>query len=137
MTYETSQDLHKFIGIPWVYRKTDCWGLFKIMTKDILGVELHDLNLPEKSSIKTNSKIFEEEMNSPKWEKVDKPSFGSAVVFYGNSDKAIHIGFALDHRSVIHSMGSTKTRSHSKCDKIRSLITKGVFKRYEFYNYTG
>ena len=132
-----SQDLHKFLNVPWVYKKTDCWGLFKWMTKDLLDVELHDLNLPDKSSIRANAKIFEEEMNSPKWSKVGKPSFGSAVVFYGNSEKAIHIGFAIDSKSVIHSMGSPKTHTKSKCDKIRSLITKGVFKRYEFYNYTG
>jgi hypothetical protein len=128
-------DLSKYIGIPWVYRDSDCWALFKLMTREIIGIELPDLNLPEKSSIKANSKIFHEEMESPRWIKTKIPCFGSAVVFYGNSNKAIHIGFAIDSRTVIHSMGSASTRMHSRCDKIRTLISKGLFKRYEFYNY--
>ena len=128
-------DLSRYINIPWVYRESDCWALFKLMSSDLLGVRLPDLNLPDKSSIKANSKIFHEEMESPRWRKVNKPSFGTAVVFYGNSDKAIHIGFAIDSRSVIHSMGSVKTTTKSRCDKIRLLISKGLFKRYEFYDY--
>lgn len=129
--------LAKYINIPWAYRQTDCWGLFKIMSSELLSVNLPDLNLPEKSSIKANSEIFHNEMYSPRWVKVEKPSFGTAVVFYGSSEKAIHIGFAIDHKSVIHSMGSVKTYSSSRCDKIKSLIKMGLFKRYEFYNYTG
>ena len=131
------KDLAKYIGIPWVYRESDCWAIFKLMSSELLSVELHDLNLPDKSSLKENSKIFEDEMASPRWKRADIPSFGSAVVFYGNSDKAIHIGFAIDKRTVIHSMGSVKTSSSSRCDKIKSLVQKGLFKRYEFYNYTG
>lgn len=128
-------NLTKYIGIPWIYRQSDCWALFKLMSFELIGVTMPDLNLPDKSSIKANSRIFHEEMSSPRWTKVDLPSFGSAVVFYGNSDKAVHIGFAVDSKTVIHSMGSVKTRTSSRCDKIKSLVNKGLFKRYEFYNY--
>ena len=135
MTQDDSLALRKYIGIPWVYKKTDCWGVFKMMSNELLSVSLPDLNLPDKSSIKANSEIFENEILSPRWERSDEPRFGSAVVFYGNSEKAIHIGFAIDSKTMIHSMGTTKTQTHSRCDKIRNMIGMGLYKRYEFYNY--
>ena len=137
MMSEASQALRNYLNIPWVYKESDCWAIFKMMSNDLLSVSLPDLNLPDKSSIKANAEVFEKEILSPRWEKSDTPRFGSAVVFYGNSEKAIHIGFAIDHKTMIHSMGSPKTQTYSRCDKIRSMINMGLYKRYEFYNYTG
>lgn len=137
MTQEDFQDLRKYQGIPWVYAETDCWGLFKLITKEQMGVILHDLHLPKESSVDANIDIFEDEINSPRWKEVKTQSFGSAVVFYNKNNKAVHIGFCVDGKSVIHSMGYPGKTTYSRCDKIKSLIRMGIYSRYEFYNYTG
>lgn len=137
MTQDRSLDLRKYQGIPWVYARTDCWGLFKLITKNELGVELHDLHLPDSPSTNANIVIFEDEINSPRWKEAKSPSFGSAVVFYNKSNKAVHIGFCVDNKTVIHSMGQPERTSYSRCDKIKSLLRMGIFTRYEFYDYTG
>lgn len=132
----SQEQIREMCGIPWVYKESDCWAIFKKCSK-LIGVNIHDLNLPTKSSPKANSKIFEDEILSPRWELVDSASEGCAVVFYGNSGKAFHIGFALDSKWMIHSFGDVKRGGRSSCDKIDSLIKKGLFKRYEIYNYAG
>lgn len=130
-------DIKHLVGIPWEYRVNDCWAIFK---KASLVVDryIHDLNLPGKSSVKANIRVFEEEIDSNRWFRVDKPSLGCAVVFIGminNKEKPIHIGFALDSKTILHSMGNTKAVTSSTCDKIDSLIKRGFYKRYEVYDY--
>lgn len=132
----SQEQIKELCNVPWIYKEADCWALFRKCSR-IIGVDIHDLNLPEKSSPRKNSEVFEAEMMSPKWEKVEQATEGSAIVFYGNSDKAFHIGFALNSKWMLHSMGTPKLGGRSSCDKINSLIQKGLFKRYEIYNYTG
>lgn len=134
MTYD---DIKHLIGIQWQYKKADCWAIFKKANK-VIGRDIHDLALPEKSSIRANIDIFEEEISSEKWRRVSKPSLGCAVVFISSiqgKEKPIHIGFALDDKTILHSMGTTKTITSSTCDKIESLIKRGFYKRYEVYDY--
>lgn len=130
-------DIKHLVGIPWVYRETDCWAIFKMASK-VIGREVHNLSLPEKSSLKCNIKMFEDEMHSNKWVKSDSPKEGCALVFFemiGKHERPTHIAFALNDKYILHSMGTTKSVTASSCDKIDSIIKKGFYTRYEVYDY--
>lgn len=131
MTYD---DIKHLIGIPWVYKKTDCWAIFK-MASEAIGREVKDLQLPKESCVIDNINIFYDEMKSDNWSLTNSTTEGCAVVFFDRKDRPLHIGFALNSDTVLHSMGSNESANSSSCDNIDSLIKKGFYKRYEVYNY--
>lgn len=132
MNYEKLQNL---IGIPWVYKETDCWGIFKTGCSELFGVDVYDLSLPAISDTNENIKIFEEELKPPAWIKVDKCHSGCAVVFFDLSDRPIHVGLAIDDKSVLHSMGATGMNTSSRLDKIKVILKHRFYSRCEFYDY--
>ncbi len=131
MTYD---DIKNLVGIPWVYKKTDCWAIFKMASK-VIGREVKDLQLPKESCVIDNINIFYDEMKSDSWSLTNSITEGCAVVFFDRIDRPLHIGFALNSDTVLHSMGSNASVNSSSCDNIYSLIKKGFYKRYEVYNY--
>ncbi len=127
-------DIKHLVGIPWVYKKSDCWAIFKMASK-LIGREVKDLRLPENSCVIDNINIFYDEMKSDSWTLTSSVNEGCAVVFFDRRDRPLHIGFALNSDTVLHSMGSNTGVSSSSCDNINSLIKKGFYKRYEVYYY--
>ena len=133
MNYKKLQGL---IGIPWVYKKSDCWSIFKRGSLELFGVEVHDLSLPDVSSAKANTQVFKSEINASGWVRSESCHAGCAVVFYDRSDDPIHIGLAIDDANVLHSMGASGMNSSSRPDKIKFLLKHRFFSKCEFYDYS-
>lgn len=132
MNYNKLQSL---IGIPWVYKESDCWGIFKRGSSELFGVDVYDLSLPEISDTSKNIEIFEKELNPPTWIKSDKCKAGCAVIFYSSENRPIHIGLAIDDKTVLHSMGATGMSTSSRLDKIKLILKHRFYQKCEFYDY--
>lgn len=132
MNYNKLQNL---IGIPWIYKESDCWAIFKRGLKDIFDVEVSDLILPNKSSVNANIAIFEHELNPPKWIRIEKQKPGCAAVFYDYANRPVHVGLMIDNISVLHSMGAPGMNTSSRLDKINVILKHRLYSKCEFYDY--
>ena len=132
MNYDKLQNL---VGIPWVYKETDCWGIFKRGSLELFNIEIEYLSMPDSVDIKENIIIFKRELNPPKWNITGKCHEGCAVVFYDSNDDPIHVGLAIDEKTVLHSMGRVGGNSSSRLDKIKVILKHRYYSRCEFYDY--
>ena len=128
-------NLKKLIGIPWVYKKTDCWAIFRRGSFELFDISVNELTLPDISNTDENIAIFKSELNPPKWNKVDKCHAGCAVVFYDSNNDPIHVGLAIDEKSVLHSMGAPGMNTSSRLDKIKVILKHRFYAGCEFYDY--
>lgn len=101
--------VEKYIGIPYVKygrdeKGCDCWGLCRIIYKDMLGIELNDLSECYVSDTKRQffngiTKTFSGEVKS--WQKVDLP-MAFDIVAFGSRHLIKHVGVMIDSVSMIH-----------------------------------
>ena len=133
MNYDKLKNL---VGIPWIYKESDCWAIFKRGSLELFGVNIQEVSLPEMSDTEENKRLFKTEIVPPRWLRVDKCSAGCAVLFYDKNNDPIHIALAIDDKSVLHSMGSAGVNSSSKIDKIRLILKHRLYSRCEYYDYS-
>jgi hypothetical protein len=127
--------LKSIIGIPWVYKETDCWAIFKRGSLELFNIDVNDLTLPSVSDTDANITIFKSELKPPKWNRIDKCHAGCAVVFCDTEGDPIHVGLAIDDKSVLHSMGAPGINTSSRIDKIKVILKHKYYSRCEFYDY--
>lgn len=88
-----------YIGIKWVYGKTDCWAIVKLVSDECFGVKLPDIRLPEVHDNKESIKVCDHWKSQPEFFKVNEPSPGDIVIMAGGA----HVGIVVDDLKILHS----------------------------------
>lgn len=117
------------IGTPWVIggRDTtgfDCWGLLWYVYRTQFGIELP--NYPERQplNVSENWRIAQQEMASPHWRQIVKPSHGDAIGLSASRKVIHHVGIFLDVDGglVLHATD----KRHVVAQSIQTLRTIGL-----------
>jgi len=125
--------VNQFIGTPWVYRENDCWAVFKKASKAVFDVDIYDIEIPEKSDMDKNASLFNSGSEDSRWQKVEKPSNGCAVLFKNRRGVPIHIGLHVINGDILHCPGTPKRPFSTMYEHIKTLRLQ--FPIIEFYEY--
>ena len=98
--------MNRFFSIPYRnngrdFNGCDCYGLVKLMCREIDGIELPDF-IYEDSSLE-NGKIYNKELTNKKWVKCE-PKQG-AIVLLRIEGVAKHVGYMIDSTKFMHILG--------------------------------
>lgn len=102
--------IDRLLAIPYVdegrdYSGADCWGLFRLFYRDVLGILLDEFEGIRASNFRLVSRTIGARKTA--WPKVDLPRFGDAVVMRGWTERStipdLHVGVFVDRRGVLHS----------------------------------
>lgn len=124
--------LNSFIGIPWEYGNNDCWAIFKRSSKSLFNNEIVEIEVPIEEDLTKTISIFENATKSKKWQRIEVPVPGCAVLFRNKREHPVHIGLYIEKDFVLHSAGKTHT---STCDLLSDIIKNYKFSACEYYQY--
>lgn len=104
----------QYVGIPFVdggrtMSGTDCWGLIKILYKDLFDVELPEYYI---SALDTENVVeaMESEAKGGDWVKVEKAEFGDIIAMSLHPrfrNHVSHVGFYIGRGRFLHTMSKT------------------------------
>lgn len=133
---------HIYVGTPYVKggtskRGADCYGLVRMLYKDIYGIELTDWNtaLPEGAARPDLIDAFEAAISEEAWEPVESPQEGDIVVMR-LYNAPLHCGMMINQSQFMHAiepMGTSVERINSPMWKKRIVhylrYKNGIAKR--------
>jgi len=131
---------NKYIGIPWVCggsteEGADCWGIVKMVYKDLLNIEIGHYNVSEiNNSEKTSDKIEMVRDSTQDWIQTENPAINDVIMMVNRmTGRPEHVGIFIGKGKVLHSM--TRENGQSEIHDIK--LIKRLFKRLEYYRYAG
>ena len=99
--------VNQYVGLPYKNMGRDrsgldCWGLIKIVYKEILGIELWDIGeaYPDDWSFKGKDLFMENYQRQ--WENVDEPQAWDVVLLQNGGTVVNHAGIVLNKKTFIH-----------------------------------
>jgi len=125
--------INAMVGTDWVYGVNDCWAVFRKASRDVFGVDVPGVEIPEQSDQALNALLFDQHAGQPQWCRVTGPEPGCAVLFRNAKGNAMHIGLYVEEGNVLHCMGHPDRPGRTAYDNLRML--RRLFKRVEFYRY--
>lgn len=138
--YQDSRPLkgfNDFVGVPWLkggcdISGADCWGLFVLVSREVYGLVVNEYN-GSKASGDELTAIINDETASSRWDRVDIPRPGDAVVMYQRKTGIPrHIGIFVEGSNILHS----PDESGKMVSQIHSVrLLNRAFMRLEYYRY--
>lgn len=93
--------IEKFIGIPFEYRKQDCYTILREVVKEEIGIDLGSI----KYTSSTEKKSLTKYISSWKgWRRIKKIKKGAILIFTLKNN--VHLGFAISSSKFLHSTPS-------------------------------
>lgn len=108
----------------------DCWGLFKVTMGRYGHTDIPDFNVDALDSTRIAG-IAAIEVASGRWQKIDSPEAGCAVVMENDTNlKGVkqHFGVCIDDRRFIHTLRQTGSIISEIRDPFWSKRIKGFYK---------
>lgn len=114
----------KYVGIPYKHQGRDifgldCWGLIKLIYKDMLGIDIWDIGEDYTKEWSWEGKDYFIENYQKQWERVTEPRLFDGVLINNGKGIANHAGIMLDKTKFIH------------CIKVGVVISKVTDKRWK------
>jgi len=127
--------VEKYIGVPYKNRGRDfngfdCWGLFRTVYKEQLGVDLPILDGYTRSEDDQVVGGIVLDQISQTWEPVAEPQLYDGVVFKLAGFPS-HVGIVLDKGTFIHTLKGRNTA----VDRLSNIIWRNRI--FGFYRYVG
>ena len=119
--------VNRFIGIDWSYPDNDCWAVFCKASGAVFGRYVHAVDMPAVS----DPSLFTDEFQRDRWQRVDEPDHGCAVLCRDHQGNAVHIGLYITDGNVLHCPGSVEHGGATRYDTLRLL--RRVYGSVEFY----
>jgi cell wall-associated NlpC family hydrolase len=126
---------HVYVGIPYVKasstrRGVDCYGLVRLLYRDVYGIELTDweATLPDGAKRPDLISAFEAAVSEETWELVETPQEGDIVVFR-LFNSPLHCGMMINPAQFLHSIEPTG----SSVERINSPMWKKRIVHYLRY----
>lgn len=137
---EKNEFIRRAVGLPWVdracsWRAMDCWGVVMMYFRYVYGEEI-----PCVEGYSTGQKSledeFQNEVDSGKWKRVEKPDGDCIVFMLFKGGVASHVGVIIDGKYALHSAGNIHQEGQVRCDRLESL-RRLYGLEMEFYKYEG
>ncbi len=126
-------EINKLIGSDWSYPDNDCWQVFRKAALNVFGIDVEEVPVPKKPSIKNNARLFEKYRKEKQWHKIEIPEPGCAVLFRNSRRIAAHIGIYIKDGNVLHFQGSIGSPGKTVVQGTNYL--KLMYKSIEYYKY--
>jgi cell wall-associated NlpC family hydrolase len=126
--------ISKFIGIPFVnggrdYSGCDCWGLVKLIYKELANIDLPEYHISCHDTAKISTAV---NMSRRDWVKLAAPEVPCLVVMYLDRENPImpsHVGVYVGNGEFIH----TIEKQNSRIEKTSHLFYKNIIEGYYAY----
>jgi len=97
----------KYVGIPYKHQGRDingidCWGLIKLIYKDMLGIEIWDIGEDYSKDWSWEGKDYFIENYQKQWERVTEPRIFDGVLIHNGRGRTNHAGVMLENDRFIH-----------------------------------
>lgn len=125
--------INALIGKDWSYPDNDCWQVFRKASLNVFGVEIEEIEVPKKPSIKKNARLFDEYSKKQQWKRINSPEPGCAVMFRNARRLAVHIGIFISKGDVLHCSGSKDAPGKTQIQNIGYLEL--MYPKIEYYKY--
>lgn len=125
--------VNQFIGTPWVYAENDCWAVVRKASLAVFGVEIHEIEIPDKSDVKANTALFSAHSHRKEWAHIDNPCPGCVALFKNLRGNPVHIGIYIEDGNILHCPGSPKIPGATIYEHIDTLSAR--YPVIEFYEY--
>lgn len=115
----------RYIGLPYKHQGRtceglDCWGLIKLVYKEMLNTELWDIGETYPEDWSWEGKDLFMENYQKQWERVQDPTAFDVVLINSSKGIANHAGVMINDRTFIHCI---------KAGVVVSRITDKIWKR--------
>jgi cell wall-associated NlpC family hydrolase len=92
----------QYIGEEWVAHRHDCWGFFRRIQQERFGIHVPEIDIDSHAPLLCRH-TFKDHMERKKWEKVETPREGDAVLM-GKNPRPSHVGTLIESPtpSVLH-----------------------------------
>lgn len=100
-------DTKPYVGIPFKHmgrtlEGLDCWGLVKMVFKDVRGVDLWDPGQEYPPDWSKDGADYFMENWTKQWERVEEPAELDLLILHTKNGKANHVGVMIDSSRFLH-----------------------------------